>query len=197
YGNDKALAEKIRLLATRPSLTKSIKKNIENIRKEFYWEKVLKPLANFFQKPRKLRPLFHDKLKTLSIHDLMNENLKSVLYLRSSPMEHSTSCIKALRAIAPECEIDVVIQPGVVMEGLGENINFLPLPANIFNPATAAMAINGKKKYDAVVCSITQKDFRYYSNVINFAAKMPTRMYWAYNDEFQFIDIKLLCKGEI
>ncbi|MDH5541627.1 MAG: hypothetical protein OEY64_01550 [Nitrospinota bacterium] len=196
-GDDKALAEKIRLLAARPSLSKAIRKNIEAVKNDFYWEKVLKPLAGFFKEPRKLKPLFHDRLKTLSISDILGGNLKSVLYLRSSPMEHSVSGIKAIRAVAPECEIDVVIQPGVVMEGLGENVNFLPLPANIFNPATAAMAINGKKSYDAVILSMNQKDFRYYTNVINFAAKMPTRMYWAFNDEFHFIDIKLLCKGAI
>ncbi len=188
FGDHAALAERICLMASNTAETKKMKARIAAEKKQFHWDKVLQPLVQFCRNPKKKKAIFSDAPAPISFYELNREKLKRILFLRSSPMAHSRDAILALKSIAPDADIDVVVQPGVNGVELGESLAFIHLPENGFKAKDSGIV--PKREYDAVVCAFNTNDLRFYSNVAAFAKNVAARQYWAFDCDYRFIDIK-------
>jgi hypothetical protein len=187
FGDDRAMADAVARMAAHPAEMRAMRRRIAEAKKALHWHKALKPLVRFFKNPHKAAPVFNDALGRLSFYELNRQELKRVLFLRSAPMTHCAEALKALKSVAPEAAIDVVIQPGVDAAALGEGVNLILLPGNGFQPEHASVADG--KGYDAVVCAFNTSDVRFYANVAGFAAKIPAKRHWAFGHDYQFMDI--------
>jgi len=190
FGSHAALAEHIRHMAAHPAETKKMRARIAAEKKQFHWDKALLPLVRFCQNPKKKAAIFGDAPAPLSFYELNRQEMKRILFLRSSPMPHSRDAIRALKSIAPRADIDVVIQPGADGTQLGENLAFFRLPENGFKAEYAGILPG--KEYDAVVCAFNTNDLRFYRNVVAFAKKATAARYWAFDCNYRFMDIQKL-----
>jgi hypothetical protein len=194
FGDDKALAEKIIELATKRARTKKIRERVLEAKKNFYWDDMLKPLIRFLKNPRRLKPLVGDNRFKVSFYDLNRLKLKSILFLRSSPIHHSLEGIRAIQSLAPSAKIDVCVQRDCPEIESGGKLGYIKMEGNEFLPEKASSLLSQNGRYDTVVCAFANKDYEFYQNVIDFAGGIAAENYLAFNDDYQFTNIAHLCK---
>ncbi len=195
FGGDAELASQIKWLATRPARLRKIKEKTAEAKKVFYWDRAIKPLERFCANPRKVKPLFKEDLLKLSFYDFNRMEVRRVLFLRSSPMEHAIDAVRSIRKAYPDAKIDMVVQPRLKTAPFGEGLNFIRMPGEKFRPDMAFKMTNDKRIYDAVVCSFSEKNINFYKNVIEFASMVHAKRRLAFNHEYRFADIGPLCES--
>lgn len=187
FGDDKALAERIAHMASHPAENKAMRKRIKEAKKAFHWDRALKPLLDFCKHPKKRPSIFSDALPHLSFYELNRAAPKKILFLRSSPMEHSADGFSALRRLYPDAAIDIVLQPNVDAAPFNGAANIIRLGQNGFTDADAQKI---KSSYDLLVCCFNTNDLLFYKNVTAFAARIDAKAFWAFNVDYRFVDIK-------
>jgi len=193
FGNANELAKTIKEMVADKVGVKRMRKNLSTIKKEYHWGKVLKPLIKFIENPFKAERLIRLGSMKLSFYELCRIKMAKVLLFRSSPLPHTIESINAIRTLAPDAKIDILVQNGFSTKKIDKDIKVIKMSNDKFSADRIKELQSLLGKYDTVICPFANKDIEFYRNVIDAMSLIPAKNYLAFGDDYQFNNIKMLC----